>query len=1136
VNKPWLSLPALFAVVALVGCGGGTGSGMGGTPVSSGGGPYLLTVADSGSGTVTSSDGNINCGSVCSFSYNSGTLVTLTATPAQGWTFSGWSGCDSTSGNSCTVTMNSARTATANFIQNMGQPSVTLDTPAAGATQLSGYAYNVDPTQIKVVIYVLTNEWYVQPLIDAPFTNISADGSWTSFTNPWSSIVVLLVNPANYTPAATEITNPALDPNVLAWTVYPSGPVSVSFSGRTWGIKTTGNAAGDQFDPGPNFWSNDPSVVDVAADGLHLKINQINGIWQCGEVYLTQSLGYGTYTVQVASHLDQLDQNTVAAPLFIYAGINQELDNEYSGPGGLIPSPNNAQFVVQPYNVPGNTVRYVQPSTAQFTSQMDWRSDHVTFTTWNGWSSTPASSDIINQWRYTGEYIPPPGQERVHINLWLYGGNAPVSGIGDQMVIHSFAFQPDNGPALSVNEVGSGTVTSSDGNINCGTVCTYNYNSGTLVTLTATAASGWTFASWSGCDSTSGNSCTVTMNSARTVSATFTQITYILTVTDSGSGTVTSSDGNINCGSACSFNYGSGTPVTLTATAASGWTFTSWSGCDSTSGNTCKVTMNSARTVTATFTQITYVLTVATSGSGTVTSSDGNINCGSVCSFTYDSGTQVTLTAAPAQGWMLSSWSGCDSTSGNSCKVTMNSARSVSANFTENYTLTVYVIGSGTVISTDGFINCGSICSHTYASNTQVTLNAAPTQGWTFNGWAGACSGTGSCVVTVTQAGATVTAILNQNSSEQNFTTLVNLGGDNIANPVASLIQATDGNFYGTSFDGGTDNPPNNDGTVFKVTPGDTATVFYSFCAQPNCTDGSHPQGGLVQATDRNFYGTTSQGGTNSKGTVFQITLGGTLTALHSFNGEDGAFPYSGLVQATDGNLYGTTSRGGAYGIGTVFKITLGGTLTTLHSFDLVDGYGPFAGLVQASDRNLYGTTSGGGTYGEGTVFRISLAGSLTTMHSFHGADGAAPDAALVQGTDGNLFGTTNLGGTNNLPACTTNNGPGCGTVFKITLGGTLTTLHSFDLVDGYGPFAGLVQGTDGNFYGTTAGGPNDYGTVFEITPGGTLTTLHSFYGTDGIYPFGGLVQGADRSFYGTTYQEGGNCCGTVFSLSVGLR
>ena len=332
--------------------------------------------------------------------------------------------------------------SSSNNSTNNGLPEVTLNTPSTGATQLSGHAYNVDPTKIKVVIYVLTNQWYVQPFVDAPFTNISADGSWTSSTNPWSSIVVLLVDPTNYTPAATEITNPALDPNVIAWTVYPSGPVSVTFSGRTWGIKATGNVSGDQFDPGPNFWSNDPSVVNVASDGLHLKITQINGMWQCGEVYLLQSLGYGTYTVQVSSHLDQLDQNTVAAPLFIYAATGQELDNEYSGAGGLIPNPNNAQFVVQPYTVQGNIVRYVQPSTAQFTSQMEWRADHVTFTTWNGWSSAPAPRYYLSMDLHRQLHSAARPEERVHINLWLLNGNAPVSGIGDEMVINSFSFQP----------------------------------------------------------------------------------------------------------------------------------------------------------------------------------------------------------------------------------------------------------------------------------------------------------------------------------------------------------------------------------------------------------------------------------------------------------------------------------------------------------------------------------------------------------------------------------------------------------------------------------------------------------------------------------------------------------------------
>jgi hypothetical protein len=318
------------------------------------------------------------------------------------------------------------------------QPAVTIDAPPAGASQLSGHACNVDTTRINVVIYVLTNQWYVQPLIAAPFTDIAADGTWTNFTHPWNSIVVLLVDPASYSPAPTEIANPALDPRVLAWAQYPPAPTRLDFSGRTWGIKTSG----DPFDPGPNFWSSDPSVVHVATDGLHLKIVNIAGKWQSAEVFLLNSLGYGTYTAQVSSRLDQLDHNTVASPLFIYGGPGQELDNEYSGPDGLIPEPNNAQFVAQPYTVPGNIVRYIQPSTAQFTTRMEWRADHVTFRSWTGWSADPADADIIHQWTYAGQNIPSPGQERVHINLWLLNGAAPVSGIGDELVVNAFTYLP----------------------------------------------------------------------------------------------------------------------------------------------------------------------------------------------------------------------------------------------------------------------------------------------------------------------------------------------------------------------------------------------------------------------------------------------------------------------------------------------------------------------------------------------------------------------------------------------------------------------------------------------------------------------------------------------------------------------
>jgi len=346
------------------------------------------------------------------------------------------------------------------------------------------------------------------------------------------------------------------------------------------------------------------------------------------------------------------------------------------------------------------------------------------------------------------------------------------------------------------------------------------------------------------------------------------------------------------------------------------------------------------------------------------------------------------------------------------------------------------------------------------------------------------------------------------------------------AYPYAGLIQASDGNFYGTTEFGAT----NGDGAVFKITPSGTQTVLYSFDG-PN---GAIPYAGLLQAADGNFYGTTYVGGTGHNcggwsgcGTVFKVSPSGTLATLYSFCREyacpDGNEPAAGLIQATDGNFYGTTVLGGVNHHGTVFTITAAGALITLYSFSGPDGMQPAAGLIQATDGNFYGTTVLGGANGYGTVFKITTSGTLTTLHSFGSQpnDGALPEAGLVQASDGNFYGTTYFGGSN-----------GDGTVFKFTPSGTLTTLHSFGGDDGASPNAAVVQASDGNFYGTAeSGGANNEGTVFKMTPSGTLTRLHSFNGPDGDEPLAALVQARDGNFYGTTAGGGANGEGTVFRL-----
>jgi len=392
-------------------------------------------------------------------------------------------------------------------------------------------------------------------------------------------------------------------------------------------------------------------------------------------------------------------------------------------------------------------------------------------------------------------------------------------------------------------------------------------------------------------------------------------------------------------------------------------------------------------------------------------------------------------------------------------------------------------------------------------------------------------------------------------SAQQNFKVLASFDETDGFEPDGALVQGLDGNLYGTTYYGG---DGLEDGTIFRITPTGTLTMLYSFCAQSGCADGTVPVGGLLLATDGNFYGTTFGGGAHRAGTVFRVTPGGSLTTLYSFCAQagcpDGAEVLAPLIQGTDGNFYGTSEAGGSKNSGTVFRITPAGKFTRLHSFcalqDCKDGLYPGAPLIQATDGSFYGTTLEGGDNNTclhgtcGTVFRITGTGTFTTLHSFDGLDGSYVDG-LVQGSDGDFYGTTTWGGAQNW-----------GTVFKMTPSGTLTTIYSFctqtNCTDGSGPpsdetSSTLIEGNDGNFYGTTYYGGIDYqdcppygcGTVFKITPAGSLTTLHSFNGSAGAFPQG-LAQATNGAFYGATFAGGSgrSCyqrCGTVFGITVGL-
>jgi uncharacterized repeat protein (TIGR03803 family) len=355
---------------------------------------------------------------------------------------------------------------------------------------------------------------------------------------------------------------------------------------------------------------------------------------------------------------------------------------------------------------------------------------------------------------------------------------------------------------------------------------------------------------------------------------------------------------------------------------------------------------------------------------------------------------------------------------------------------------------------------------------------------------------------------------------------LYSFPGD-IFGPHSGLTQAKDGNFYGTTVGGGNYGA----GTVFRFTTNGVQTL-HSFGA--TLTDAASPYAGLVQGKDGNLYGTTAAGGRYGDGTVFRITTNGAgvFPLLVSFHGDNGASPVAGLVQGSDGNFYGTTQNGGAYGngtafnsgYGTVFTMTPAGLLTTLVSFNYANGAYPSGVLVQGTDGNFYGTTPNGGTNGGGTVFKMTTSGNLSTLYSFGGGnDGSFPGAGLVQVTDGSFYGTTFYGGAR-----------GFGTVFRITSSGVLTTLYSFNGGnDGGYPSGGLVQSTDGNLYGTTqTGATYGGGTVFRIAPNGSLATLAAFDVYQGATPQGALVLGTDGNLYGTTQTGGTSGMGAIFQLS----
>jgi uncharacterized repeat protein (TIGR03803 family) len=362
-------------------------------------------------------------------------------------------------------------------------------------------------------------------------------------------------------------------------------------------------------------------------------------------------------------------------------------------------------------------------------------------------------------------------------------------------------------------------------------------------------------------------------------------------------------------------------------------------------------------------------------------------------------------------------------------------------------------------------------------------------------------------------------------------------GGVDAAYPIGTIAQGEDGALYSTAQIGGA----NDWGAVYKVTTTGTEHYLYSFCAQAECADGDSPVSGLTLRPDGHFLGTTPlSDGYNGPGTIFDVSQTGGFSSLYTFsNSTNGALPQTPPILGPDGNFYGVASEGGSIaGCGVIYRFN-GSTLTVVHNFNGPQGCNP-TGLVLGSDGNFYGTTQAGGSAKTGVAFQFTIrtgkAPIFTVLTNFASTNGA-PVGSLVEGNDGNYYGVTGT------------SGKAAGSVFQLTTGGVLNTLHVLNgTSDGAYPTAGLTFATDGNFYGTASAGGAGVGTLFQATSAGGFNVLYTFLGQNSGWGPGATVQHTNGVLYGVTNYGGAyeglgyDCgynqndgCGVLYSWNGGL-
>ncbi len=722
-----------------------------------------LTVvkAGVGTGTVTSNLGGISCGATCAAIVNTGGSVTLTAVADASSSFTGFTGggC-SGAGTTCIVPMNQATEVTATF----ALASFNLTLTKAGTGQ--GGVVSA-PTGVECDDNCSSDTGaYVANTVVTLFATAADDSTFTGWSNACTGTgpcvttmsaaravtATFALRPRTLTVTSTSGGEVNSNPAGITGCDNNSGTCSASFTGNSmvvltatpnsnnafvgWGGACTGTGTCTlTMDAAKavsaTFASNRLDVVRSGDGTGTITGTSINcggdctGTYNAGtSVTLTAAAGSGsTFVGWQDGPCDGSTSTTctitMTGPLTVTAIFGTTsvltLTKAGSGAGGVTSNP--AGISCAATGCSSDTGIYPDGTVVTLTA-------------------TPSSGDVFVGWSGGG---------------CTGTGTCVVTLIADVTVTATF----DDTFTLTGTSPTNGSFASVPTGIACPGDCTEVYGDGTSVTLTATPSSGFAFAAWTGaCTNTSGT-CTVTMSAAQTVGATFVAL-RTLTVTKTGTGTVSSTPVGIACGATCSFDFVNNTMVALTATPGGGFVFTGWGGACSGTG-ACNVTMDAAKTVTATFVPLFMLsVTKAGGGTGTVASDVGAINCGMGCMDQYASGTSVTLTATADAGSVFTGWSGaCTNTTG-TCVVAMDAAKTATATFAVSFALTVSKsgAGAGSVASAPAGITCGATCTASFASGQVVVLTATPTSALdTFVSWSDpGCPGTGTCSITMSSA------------------------------------------------------------------------------------------------------------------------------------------------------------------------------------------------------------------------------------------------------------------------------------------------------------------------------------------------------------------------------------------------